>query len=81
VGRGGHHCYLDIDCLVSLELGRDGTEAECYLVLLHWDELTLNIRDMNKVFLSVLCSEDEAVASRSAEVAHCPSLAPTFYFV
>jgi len=81
VGGGGHHCDLDIDCLASLELGRYRAESEGDLVLLHGHELTLNVRDVNKVFLATLLPPDVSVAPRSAEVAHCSLLRGAFYSV
>ena len=45
-----------------------------YLVLFHGHELALNVRDVNKVFLTTLTAPDVAVSPRSAEVADCPLL-------
>ena len=45
-----------------------------YLVLLHGDELALNVGDVNKVLLSALLAPDVAVAPRSTEVADCSFL-------
>lgn len=81
VGAGGHLSNLDIYRLASLKLGRDGTEAECNLVLLHGNEVTLNIRDVDKMFLAVPVTEYEAMATRSAEVTDGSFLGSTFYLV
>jgi len=78
---GRHHCDLHVDGLAPLELGWDGTQAECHLVLLHGHEVTLNVGDVDKVFLSAALAEDISVTSRSAEVTHCPPLSAAFYSV
>jgi len=77
----GHHCDLHIDGLAHLELGRYRAQAEGDLVLLHGDELALNVGDVNKVLLSALLAPDVAVAPRSTEVADCSFLGGALYSV
>ena len=45
-----------------------------HLVVLHGHELALDVGYVDEVFLAVVLAEDVAMASRSAEVAHCPLL-------
>ena len=73
MARWGHLRDLDIDSLGPLKLRGDGAQAEGDSVPPQGHEVALDIGHVDEVLLAHLVLK-EAVASRSAEVSHFPSL-------